>query len=233
MSAPTRFPSGVGNVVSTDPLGQYGLPDPSKWHTFFDDFSTYAAGDWTIDTTEAGTGSATEALADEDGGVLLITNDSANDDHDFFQTTGEIFTFAAGKRLAFKTRVKIDDVSLASAVFGLQVTDTTPLAVADGVYFFLDDTEGNGTLDFIAVSSGAGTTTTADVATMTDATYMELAFTYDGKSEISYFIDGAKKGTIATTNMPSTELTVSFGIQNGSAAARALSMDYIFAAKER
>src|SRR5688500_1063539 len=98
MGTPARFPSGVTTVESTDPLGQFGLPDPTKWHTYFNDFDTFVAGDWTITTTEAGAGSATEALTDADGGVLLVTNDAADNDADFFQKVGESFLLASGKR---------------------------------------------------------------------------------------------------------------------------------------
>lgn len=43
-----------------------------------------------------------------------------------------------------------------------------------------------------------------------------------------------KKATLATTNLPDDEeLTVSFGIQNGAAAAKTMSVDYIMAVKER
>src|SRR5688572_27558300 len=98
MASPVRFSNGVTNVPADDPLGNMGLPDPTKWHTYFNDFDTFVVADWTITTTEAGAGSATEALTDADGGVLLITNDAADNDADFFQKVGESFLLAAGKR---------------------------------------------------------------------------------------------------------------------------------------
>ena len=232
MPAPARFPSGVTNVVSNDNLGQYGLPDPSKWHTFFDDFDNFTAADWTITTVEAGAAAATEALTDVDGGALLVTNDLADNDSDFFNKIGESFALVAGKRAIFKARWHIDDVLLASAIMGIQITDTTPLAVSDGLYFFLNDTEADGTLDFLV--SGASTATTEiDVATMVNSSFIETGFFYNGDDEIQVFIDGNKIATVVTTNLPSTDLTVSFGVQNASAAARAMTIDYIFAAKER
>jgi hypothetical protein len=43
------------------------------------------------------------------------------------------------------------------------------------------------------------------------------------------------KGSLSasSTYLPDTELTVSFGIQNGEAVAKTMTVDYIFAAKER
>ena len=65
-------------------------------------------------------------------------------------------------------------------------------------------------------------------------TYIKLGFAYDGKSEIAIFADGVQVGTSAVTNLPDDEvLTVSFGIQNGEAVAKTMSIDYVFASKER
>ena len=49
------------------------------------------------------------------------------------------------------------------------------------------------------------------------------------------FIDDAKVATQTTlTNAPDDEdLTISFGIQNGEAAAKTMTIDYILAAVER
>lgn len=231
MSVPTRYPNGVTNESVTSLYGQYGLPNPGKWHTYFDDFDTYTAADWTITTTEAGAGSATEALANEDGGVLLITNDNADNDRDFFNKIGESFLFEAGKKLIFEARFKVNDATESDIIMGLQITDTTPLDVTDGVFFQKDDGDTN--IDFHVEKNNTSTDATA-IATLADDTYVKLGFYYDGKSEIQYFVDGVKIGTAATTNLPDDEeLTISFGIQNGAAAAKTMSVDYIFAAKER
>lgn len=228
---PTRFTGGVTNVATTNPLGMFGLPDPTSWHVFMDDFDRYVAGDWTITTTEAGAGSATEALANEDGGVLLLTNAAGDDDLDFLQKVGESFTFEAGKKLIFKARFKVSDGSQSDFVMGLQITDTTPLNVTDGVFFQKDD--GNRDLDFHVEKNNTATSATA-ISTVSDNTYLSVAFYYDGKSGVSYYVNDVKQGTLATTNLPDDEeLTISFGIQNGAAAAKTMSVDYIFAAKER
>lgn len=227
----TRFTNGLTTVGQNDPLGQFGLPDVSGWHTYFNDFDTFAAAEWTITTTEAGAGSATEALTDEDGGVLLITNDNADNDADFFNKVGESYLFATNKKLFFKARFKVSDATQSDWVMGLQITDTTPLAVTDGVYFRKDDGDAN--IDFVVIKNSTATTATA-IATNADATYIELAFYYDGKDSIKYYVDGAHKGTSAVTNLPDDEvLTVSFGIQNGAAAAKTMSVDYILVSKER
>lgn len=227
MAAPTRFPSGVTNVTPTDPLGQYGLPDPSAWHTYFDDFDLYVAADWTV--TEVGV--ATQALADADGGELLITNAAADDNSSFSQKVGESFLFEAGKRLVFKAKFQTSDATQSDLVMGLQITDTTPLDVTDGVFFQKDD--GDALLDFHVEKDDVATTSTG-IATLSDATDVIVAFAYDGKSEIKVFVDGVHVASSVTTNLPDDEeLTVSFGVQNGEAVAKTMTIDYILVAKER
>lgn len=231
MARPSHFPNGVSTTAVGDPLYEFKVPDPTQYHTYMNDFDTFTAADWTITTTEAGAGNATEALADEDGGVLLITNDDADNDADFFQLGAEGFKFVSGKKLFFKARFKVSDATQSDFVMGLQITDTSPLDVTDGVFFQKDD--GDTDLDFHVEKDGTATSATG-VHTMVDATYVVVAFYYNGDDEVQYFVDGAKIGTLATTNLPDDEeLTISFGLQNGEAAAKTMSIDYIFCAKER
>jgi hypothetical protein len=71
-------------------------------------------------------------------------------------------------------------------------------------------------------------TTVADVATLADNEAIILGFFYDGASTLEYRVNRDAVGTVALTNLPDDEeLTVSFGIQNGAAAAKSLSIDYI------
>lgn len=227
----TRFPNGITNASKSGGLKDLIVMDPTKAHVFFDDFDRYVAGDWTITTTEAGAGSATEALTDADGGVLLITNDAADNDADFFQKVGESFLFESGKKLWFKARFKVSDATQSDFVMGLQITDTSPLDVTDGVFFQKDDGDTN--LDFHVEKNNTATSASA-IATVADDTYLTVGFYYNGVDEVQYYVNDVHTGTSATTNLPDDEaLTISFGIQNGEAVAKTMSVDYIFAAKER
>lgn len=198
---------------------------------FSEDFFRYTAGDWTVTTTEAGAGSATEALLNGQGGWLQITTDDADNDNDFLQLKGEPFKFVSGKVTRFATKIRLSEVTQSDFFVGLQITDTTPLAVSDGVFFRSDD----GSTDLTLVVEKDGTETeSASLNTMVDATVVELAFLYDGGSNIFAFVDGAYAATLATTNLPDDEdLTVSFGIQNGTAAAMTMDIDFIDVIQER
>lgn len=202
----------------------------SDYIEWFDDFHKYTAADWTITTTELGAGSASEAIGNERGGVLVITNDDADNDADFFQWTKETFKFTAGKKLMFRSRFKLSDATDSDFVMGLQITDTTPLAVSDGIYFQKDDGDTN--LDFHVVKNSTATDKTA-IATLANDTYVTVEFYYNG-SQISLYVNDVEVGAAVLTNVPDDEeLTISFGIQNGAAAAKVLSVDYIHVLAER
>ena len=233
-SSVTRFPSGVTNIGPNKALSSFGMPDPTSWHVFFDDFDRFVVGDWTITTTEAGAGSATEALTDVDGGALLITNDAADNDLDFFQKVGESFLMATGKKALFKARFKVSDATQSDFVMGLQITDTTPLDATDGIYFMKDDGDAN--LDiYVRKDATTGSNSATAIHTVVSDTFLTVGWYYDGVSTVYYYVNDVLKGSLSasSTYLPDTELTISFGIQNGEAAAKTMTVDYIFAAKER
>ena len=118
----THFTSGVTNVSADGSLGKIKQLDPTKYHIFHDDFDKYTAGDWVITTTEGGTSAATEALGSGDGGLLVVTNDDADNDADFFQWAGgsggviESFKYETSKQLFFKSRFKTSDADASDVV---------------------------------------------------------------------------------------------------------------------
>lgn len=216
--------------------------DPTRFHTLFLDFDAYAATDWVITTTEGGTSSATEALTDAEAGRLVVTNDTYDDDADFFQWAGgagnaiESFTFDSAERLYFKAKFQVSESAQSDFNFGLQVTDTTPLAVSDGIWFGKDDGDSN--VDFHVAASSTQTDVAA-VCTVDDATDITLAFYYAGDSRpIRVWCDDVLVGSAPITNAPSTELVLSFGFANGesntdAAGGDSVSVDYLFVARER
>lgn len=224
----TRFPNGLTNVGVDAPFADLKMPAPTLFHTYFEDFDYYVAGDWTVTETDSG---ATQALADGDGGLLLITNTAADNDLVSLQKKGESFLFESGKRLFFEARFKVNDATESDVVIGLQITDTTPLDVTDGVFFIKAD--GAATVNLLVEKNNTATTTSS-VATMADDTFITLGFYYDGSTQIQYSVNGTVLGTSVTTNLPNDEaLTVTMALQNGAAAAKTMTVDYVFVAKER
>jgi len=227
MLSTTRFPNGVTNVGEDSLFAAMGQLAPTKFHTYMEDFDYYAAADWTVTETQAG---ATQALTNGDGGLLLLTNSAADDDLNALQKVGASFAFAAGKKLWFEARFKVSDATQSDFVMGLQGTDTTPLDTTDGVFFLKAD---GSTSVSLLVEASSTATTTASVATVADDTFVRLGFWYDGDAAVYYFVNGALGGKSVTTNLPTADLRVSFGIQNGEAVAKTMTIDYVFVAKER
>jgi|TARA_R100000005_G_C4955927_1_gene174464 hypothetical protein len=234
---PTHFSSGVSNRTNGHPLFEFPYLDPFKYYIYSNDFFTYHADEFTITTTEGGSGDASEALTSLAGGALLITNDDADNDHDFFQLKGESFKYSSTKNMFFKARFKVSDATQSDIVMGLQITDTSPLATTDGIFFQKDDGDAN--LDFHIEKDSTQTDNTA-ISTLSDDTFVDVAFHYDpkgnlGSGSFKIYVDDALVATQTTlTNVPDNEeLTVSFGIQNGAAAAKTMTVDYIMAAVER
>jgi hypothetical protein len=226
MSSPTRFPYGLTTTTKASNLGQFILPDVTKAHPYFNDFDVYAAGDWTI--TQTSTSAA--ALANIDGGALTISNGTADDSISVYQLANESFKFQAGKKLWFKARFQVSDATDSDVLIGLAITDTTPLDATDGVFFLKSDNSAVCSLK--VVKNSTATTTTA--ATLVSATMVTLGYYYNGVDEIQIFVNDVQVGTSAVTNLPDDEeLAVIFAVQNGAAASKTMTVDYILAAKER
>jgi len=233
----TNFPNGISTNRKGNPLETFGMPDPTKWHVYFNDFDGYVAADWTV--TNVGT-TPTQALTDIDGGGLLLTCAATDDSSTQLQKVGESFLLAAGKRAFFKTRFKISDATQSDFLVGLAVTDTTLMGavsgagVTDGIFFNKDD--GDALVDVQCQKDATtGQTRGVGIHTVVADTFLTLSWAYDGAGNVRYFVNDVQKGTLdgSSTYLPDTELTVSFAIQNGEAVAKTMTMDYIFAAIER
>ncbi|MBD3643549.1 hypothetical protein [Alcanivorax sp.] len=231
---PTRFPNGLSNVNPESFWGSFGAMSPTKYHQYFNDFNAFAAGDWTITTVEAGGGSASEAVTDKLGGALLLTNDAADNDYDNLILAGEGFQFTAGKKLWFEAKLQVSDATESDVFVGLAIktaTDPVGTAPTDGAFFRKDD--GDTDVDFVVTKDSTATTST-ELATLADATDITLSFYYNGVDNIAVWVNGGLVDNVAVTNIPDDELIAPMmHIQNGAAAAKTMTVDYILAAQER
>ena len=259
----TRFPNGVSDSAEDSWGSDLAAFNPTRYFGFFDDFtgatsfpiaaSGLAAASnstWTVTVTEAGGGDAAAALADANGGVLQITTDAADNDLVFAQHKAETFLLTSGKKTFFKTRFKLTDATADAAsyaqsefYFGLMIRDTDPLSstagdgVTDGIFFMKEDNTANINF-YVQKDATTGQLTSAAVTTGLVNTYVTLGFAFDGARYVRLFKDDAYLTTVdltatLATYLPDTELTLSFGVKNGEAVAKVLSVDYIYAAQER
>src|SRR6185312_13208413 len=127
----TNLPSGLTNAALESVMSSYGTDDPSVFHTYWNDFDVFTAGDW----TNTATGSVTNAVAAGNGGILSMANSAANNDLDSIQLKAASFAIVAGSKAWFKCRFNISNATNAALTIGLIQTTTTPLTVTDGIYF--------------------------------------------------------------------------------------------------
>lgn len=239
MTTPRRFTKGVTNVDSNRTYGQFLEPDPTKVYGYSNDFFVYAATDWVLTTAEAGAGSASEAIADDEtGGVLVVTNAGGSGDHDNFQLSkdggtndSESFGFSTGKKAWFKARFKSNDGDQIHSFIGLHITNTDPVNAAptNGVYFEIT----GGVITMVVRKDSVSSSETL-VATLGDDTFVELGYYWDGIDTFSIFVDDLEiTPTVGGANLPSELLAVSFGVENEEADTNTLELDYIEAYMER
>lgn len=240
MSSPQRFSKGVTNVTSDKTMGQLVIPDPTSVHMLMDDFNKFIPDDWFITRIHAGATAGAETISDASGGILAFYPANADNDSTFFQfkatsnvtTASELFTLASGKKLWFKARLKVSDTGDSDFIIGLQSADTTPTtAPVDSVLFRSDD--GDDYLDFQVYATSVSALSDTEIATLVDNTYFTIGFYFDGVDTLSYFYNDQEVGSSQSLTYPTAEMTLSFGVQNGSAAARTMSIDYICCIKER
>ena len=228
--SPTRFTNGLNNCDVKHGAGyNYILPDyTATVHEYYNDFDTYAAADWTVTKTSA---AATQALANGDGGWLLLTNPANNNFISVMQLAVKSFYLAAGKKAWYTKRFKLSDALNTGAIGGFISANTTPFsAISDGVYFL--KAAGARTFQFTVVASSTATTVTG-YSSLADDTMVSVGFYFNGKDKIRFYINGIQVATLASTNLPSAALAPLFAIKSGTTAGKTASLDFILASKER
>lgn len=234
--AVTRYQGGI-NTSQENTIwgGSMPYPDPSLFHQYFEDFDYYNAANWTVTETQAG---ATQALADGNGGLLLLTNSAADNDVNQVQKVGESFLPASGKRFFMRARFQLSDVVDSDFAIGIQVAnaDGTDLAVAlDGIFFLKADDAATIAL-YVRRDNTTGTTNSGAIATLVNDTMVELACFFDGVDRVYYSVNGSVLGYVTAapaTYFPNTEVAPIISLKNGAAAAKTATIDYLLIAQER
>lgn len=216
--------------INHDKWGWFRFFRPPYANRLEDHFNFFDTGHWTITTVEAGQGDATEVITDHVNGVLLITNDAADDDYDEISSPGESFKLLDNYPLYAEIRFKVSDATQSDVVFGLVAGTNYFGGVDDGVYFRKDDGDAN--IDF-CVEDG-GTVVAADTgADLANLTWIRLGFHWDGAGTIRWFVitDATyivdEMGTVTTGFPQDQEMRFTFGIRNGEAVAKVMYVDYV------
>jgi hypothetical protein len=231
----THF-SNITNIASSHGLRELPAPFPAKMHAFFDDFDRYVAAEWDVTETQAG---ATQALTPADGGKLLLTNSAADNDVNSVQVPVASFLITGNKKAYFGARFQVSDAVDSDVVIGMALDQgaAATLTPTHGIFFRKSDDAAN----IVGVVRNAGVeTVTATLLAIAAATEYDVFWHYNGADAVEFEVrlasDGSLVGraSVVLTNLPSGTLLAPIAfLQNGAAAAKTLTIDYLFAAKER
>tara|TARA_R110000824_G_scaffold162073_8_gene337656 strand:- start:463 stop:1152 length:690 start_codon:yes stop_codon:yes gene_type:complete len=228
---PTHFTNGVSNVVTGNPLYEFGMLDPTKYHIIFDDFDKLPiAANYTLTAISGGSGTSAITTQDVDGGVARVTTAADDLDGIAAEWLAESFLMETGKKAFIKTRLSVGDAIQSAWIVGLHSTDTTPRDAT--MRFFFESVDGSAVCYF----NNDNNTTDSDsgtIATLSDDTYITLAAYYDGVTSIELYADDVLVETMTGITIPGAEMALGFGYWNGAAGAETTDFDYVFVAKER
>jgi hypothetical protein len=232
-------------IVNTTPYVTHGndtQPSPSKNVSFCEDFMgnlDIIAGTpvaYTRTVVQAGAGSATFTSANGKGGLVLLTNDDADDDSISIQSKSEFFTFSSTKAWSMSYRVKVSDATQSDFMVGVAITDTSPLDATDYIAFIKAD--GSTTCSLKLTKNS--TSTTVGSTTLADDTFVILGARYNPNkvgvgAVVEMFVNDVMVASTTTlTNVPDDEdLAFTIHIQNGEAVAKTCTIDYANVIQER
>ncbi len=250
-SPPVRFPSGVSTSPAGWAFGNLPRYTPPRLYEYFNDFSTYAAGDWLVTAT----GGGTSALTTGNGGFLLASTAGGDNDVQGNELAEPSFLVTSGSQMWFSINVAIGGSITTSAFMAGMGTSFATLAPTAGIYF--SKPTAAGTLN--AIIRNASTSTTIALGTMVAATAYTLSWYYDGKPtptvyffttigystptafSVPYYSGGNQiiasassdpAATNSLANIPTVAMTAGFAVKATTAAVRTATVDYMYAGEE-
>jgi len=216
-------------------------------HRFEDDFCNTpclvtedGCGTWEINEMPRTSGLIAPVCNDMVNGVLVLTTGGDADDYGELVQACECWKLSNCYPLYAEIRFKLSDAINSASWFGLVTGESYFVAPNDYVVFLNDD--GNANLGFANEITGGAPTATDTGVDLVALDWYRLGFHWDGAGTLHWFVieDGDYPQTVLatgvhTTNIPTTELQLGFGIQQGAAAKGAVSMyiDYVKCAQKR
>lgn len=255
MSAPTRFPGGLSTARVGSNLGMYPEPDPTKVYTDFSDFGHYTAADWTVTNTTThqtiGLVAGACGLISTVGGASSIANDIgaiiANPLDFNIPVNAVSSTYPPTTKAWFYGTMRATTALNDQLQLGLTSANAA-LTPTDGLYF--NKAAATGAITFNVRKSGASlaasaySTGTTTVATLANATTVELGWYYDGGGTVFVYVNeervctvdvGNSTGLVVATFPQATALGAGFGCKAAATAPTTADMivDFMLAAQTR
>lgn len=232
----SRWPNGICDATETGAYYQFAGLRPFRYFNYVDDYSDYVAASWVQSLAT----SATVAVTTAAGGVLALTNVNAGaTDESSIQWAGHSgafsgqFVWDGTKDVLYAAQFQVDDVVNSAILVGLAAVDTTPLGSIDANWIGFYKASGAAAL--VGGVSKAGTITSVALGNMVNATNVSVVMYYSATSgNWQVFLNNVLQGTISTASVtPTVALAPTLDILNASAAAHALSVDWVQASIQR
>jgi hypothetical protein len=231
----TLFPNGVSNALPNTFSEQENLrtADNYRYHGISDNFDRgFTALEWGV----IGVGTEVLGIVDGAGGVLSIATGTTDEDNASLQAAGLNILWDNAKEVWFRTKIQVDDATLAAIFAG--ITDGAADPIADlpenGIFFRKD--EGDLLIDLVIRSADAEVVLAAAVGVIADDVDVELAFHYNGVGGLRAYVDDAlvfdNQALTAALLPVAVLMSGNFFVENGEAAARTVLMDYLLALGE-
>lgn len=220
--------------ATTTPYWAQNLPagGPDGYGEFWDFTKASELESFDFTVVDATNVDATIALGDADYGTAVLTCGAADDDSIEAQQRSEGLSLnVLGRTLYVFGRMTLSDATQSDFIFGLASRDTTIITAVDNSVAFRKD-DGDTQIDQNATASSATINSTANVATMsTSAKEYCIRVVTDantlGTGTVTFYVDGTAVGTFTSASLPTTEMAISFGVKNGEAAAKVLTVDNV------
>jgi hypothetical protein len=252
---PSRFLSGVATQKPNTLYGNYPFPCPPDCGTYFNDFFTYLAGDWTVAPA-----TGTSVLNSQNGGVLRLTTGAVSGNGQGNALNPASITITPGFQSWFAILITLPLTSVPNFIVGLTAGGAN--APTNGVYFSKPTVS---QVVSMIINKASTPTTMTNTTTCADATQLALGWFYDGRptptlygfsstalTSLGYLgtafaqpqifggaMFGAMGGdqTVAAalqplTNLPIVALQPSFFVQTNAASAVTMDVDYVFGSTE-
>lgn len=208
-------------------------------HRFEEDFCNIpdTAYDWNLNQYPTGSGVSTPACTDGVNGILKLATEGDDGDYGELTQFCECWKMVDCYPFYAEIRFYIDEVTDSAFWFGLVTGESFFSTPNDYIVFHKDD--GDAYLDFSNANGGTATHST-QIITLEADTWYRLGFHWDGDGTLRYFViqDGDAPQVILetgqhTTNIPTTELQLGFGVYAGTGSVINLYVDYVKAAQKR
>lgn len=219
----TNFDNGLNNRNAGDLFGSMAQLDPSRFHTFMEDFDEFIAAQWTLVTT-----GATAQIA-ADGGVLQLTTGAVATNEESMIKVPDNFDITQPRPTYFRAKIEVDEATECNINVGL--ADSAALVPNNCIQFRKDTSDLD--LDVLLRSGSADIDVALAVAAIADATSFTVEFYWDGQDRIYYGANGTPLGFLDASTLPVGPLAPTISVFAGGAGAVALDLDYLFAATER